>query len=120
MVSNGRALFVEGRKGKLSLPGGAKLSGEAPQCTAERETWEEAGISVRAQNRLYTFENGFQVFDCDLLPDQSIRSIKGTEGSWGLEIVRVHWLALSELDEFVWRFPDQLDVYKNLLIQRNK
>ncbi|WP_139137305.1 NUDIX hydrolase, partial [Vibrio tasmaniensis] len=32
--------------GQLSLPGGTVVSGESPSVAAQRETWEEAGLSV--------------------------------------------------------------------------
>ena len=50
VVENGRLLLVRRamnpEKGKWSLPAGFVDSGEDPQDTAVRETWEETGLTV--------------------------------------------------------------------------
>lgn len=52
------------RHGRLAPPGGSVEAGEAAQCTAVRETWEEAGVHVRPGRLLHRFENGFHLFRC--------------------------------------------------------
>ncbi|MBX2807052.1 MAG: NUDIX hydrolase [Cellvibrionaceae bacterium] len=113
IVENNRALFVEGKNGKLALPGGTKKAGEAPQCTAERETWEETGIQVIAQQQIYSFDNGFQLFNCKV---RFVDSIEGAGRPWRFEINDIHWLAIDEFDAYLWRFPSQVDRYKEQLI----
>ena len=112
IIDNNRALFVEGLNGKLSLPGGSKNAGEAPQCTAERETWEETGIHVVAKRKIYSFDNGFQLFDCDLLPSEKN---DGSYRPWRLEIKDIHWLTADKFEKHQWRFYDQIEIYKRLL-----
>ncbi|GII66557.1 hypothetical protein Skr01_66420 [Sphaerisporangium krabiense] len=43
----GRWLLVRHR-GRWQLPGGLVQSGESPQAAAEREAWEETGLSLRS------------------------------------------------------------------------
>jgi len=112
VVRGNKALFVEGKNGKLSLPGGTKKSGEAPQCTAERETWEETGMQVISQTKVHSFENGFQLFDCNLLDSQRM---DGSNRPLGLEIDAIHWLEADDFEGRAWRFPEQVERYKKQL-----
>ena len=106
IANDNKVLFVEGRNGKLSLPGGGLSSGEAPQCTAEREAWEETGIEVVAREKIMTFENGFQLFNCQAIAGQVLN---GSKRPRRMEIKAIHWLAADEFQGHQWRFPDQVE-----------
>ncbi len=110
--------MVEGKNGLLSLPGGGWHSGESPQCTAERETWEETGIEVKATERIVTFANGFQLFDCQMAGEQAVN---GAARPWRFEVANVHWFGEAELSEAKnWRFPDQIALIKTHLNENLK
>ena len=113
IVKNQKVLFVEGKSGKLSLPGGTSQFGEAPQCTAERETWEETNLIVIAGRKIDTFENGFQLYTCAISSQQTSNEYRPV---WNLEIKAIHWLSLEDFKDKTWRFPDQVDLYKAQLI----
>ncbi|MGD8112147.1 bifunctional NUDIX hydrolase/phosphatase PAP2 family protein [Vibrio sp. TRT 17S01] len=49
--------------GKLSLPGGTIITGEEPELTAQRETWEETGLVVTVKEPLGYTRNAI-VYDC--------------------------------------------------------
>lgn len=48
---------------KLSLPGGTIEKNEAPELAAQRETWEETGIKVRA-DRLLGMTDSAYIYNC--------------------------------------------------------
>jgi len=112
LVDNRKVLLIEGKNGKLSLPGGGKAKGEAPQCTAERETWEESGIEVTAGDKIISFDNGFQLFKCSMVGEQ----VKdGSERPWRFEVKAVHWLGKDDFEGKEWRFPEQVEFIKSQL-----
>lgn len=115
VIHGDKALYVEENNGKLSFPGGGLQSGEAPQCTAEREVWEETGIKVRAQRKLITFDNGFQLFECDIAGENAL---DGSERPWRFEINAVHWFDKHELaGNKPWRFPEQVKLVQQWLAE---
>ena len=109
---NNALLIVEDLEGKYSPPGGGKEKNEIAQCTAERETWEETGIAVRARNKLKEFDNGFILFSCD------ITDLDNNSKPWRMEIKNTHWLKADELDEKNWRFPEQVPFLKQQYVQK--
>ena len=60
--------------GHLSLPGGTVVAGESPAVAAQRETWEEAGLSVTVRLRL-------------IIPDKRFTT------RWTVQILE-QWMAL--------------------------
>ena len=56
-------LIEEVLTGKLSLPGGTIRQGEEPKLAAQRETWEETGLLVRANKLLVSTESAY-IYDC--------------------------------------------------------
>lgn len=112
VVHQNRLLIVEDYLKQMSLPGGTKTTGEAPQCTAEREVWEETGISVKAGRKIKTFENGFQVFACEVIGEQIL---DGSTRSAFSEIESIHWIAIDQFNGATWRFPGQVTLMKQYL-----
>ena len=94
---------------RWSLPGGGAEAGEAPAQVAEREVWEEIGLSVRAGAPLGQL-GGFAMFACApqsghlevlqrgvlLLPDAA-----------RMEVAEARLVPLGELAQLPWRFPQQ-------------
>ena len=109
VVHENKLLIVEDSKGRMSLPGGSKNSGEVAQCTAEREVWEETGVEVKAVKRITTFNNGFQLFECDISGKQVL---DGATRPWRFEIDEIHWFGLSQFVNKNWRYPEQLALMK--------
>lgn len=109
VVKNKKVLIIEGKNNLFQLPGGGAKKGEAAQCTAERETWEETGIEVVAGGLVETFENGFKLFDCTIKGDQIL---DGSNRPWRWEVKAVYWLGVDDFTGRKWRFPDQAEKIK--------
>ncbi len=104
-------LIVTLRKtGKQSLPGGTSEPGESPRCTAYRETLEETGLKVSVNEHLATFENGFQLFRCELKSDQQPLNILD-QG----EISAIDWRTWLSLDQDNWRYPSMYPQTRTLI-----
>ena len=116
VVHENKLLIVEDNKGRMSLPGGSKNSDEVAQCTAEREVWEETGVEVKAVKRIITFNNGFQLFECDISGKQVL---DGSTRPWRFEIDEIHWFGLSQFVNRNWRYPEQLELMKEHLKNYN-
>lgn len=112
IIEEGKILITEGIFGAFQLPAGTMSGGEPAQCTAERETWEETGLTVRANNLFKKFENGFMLFDCDVIGNQAK---DGSDRPLGLEVKNVHWLGSKDFAGKKWRYPDQAKIIKKYL-----
>lgn len=110
-MSRGELLVVQGFNGKLSLPGGSSEPGESARCTAFRETWEETGLHLVPGELLRVFDTGFHLYRCER-----------DSGSGGInpplrfEVQDVFYLQPGRFGEFDWRYPDQRDLLRNLLL----
>lgn len=98
--------MIQQRSGKYSFPGGTAEPGESAQCTAHRETWEEASVEVQVSTVKATFDNGFVLFNCDVRDGEF-------QTNNSLEVSDVIWVAPGGIPEQKWRFPEQ----KQLAIQ---
>jgi ADP-ribose pyrophosphatase len=92
-------------KGKWAIPGGSVKLGETLQAAAERETFEETGLRVKAGKLIYSFDTILRDetgrvqfhyvildFRAELLdPDQPLIS--------GDDALDVGWFTLDEVDE---------------------
>lgn len=109
VLRNGELLLMEGRGGKIGPPAGNVEKGESAQCGAERETWEETGVDVRALSLAAEFDNGFKLYWCE------------ATGDFDPEIRRpleVSSVGLYDPDTFYdlnWRFPEQALVIHQLV-----
>ena len=112
-VAHGEALLlVQQHNGLWGPPGGGATRGESAQCTAQRETWEEAGVRVEVGELLRVFDNGFHLFRChsdDPPPAPQPRSAR--------EIKAAQWLPAGDLQQLDWRFPSQQSYLRQLLLQ---
>ena len=63
--SDAGILLVRDWSGQLALPGGSVERDESAHCGAEREVFEETGLSVAAGSLATVFDNGFHLFWCD-------------------------------------------------------
>lgn len=119
VVHDNKLLLAEGRNGAISLPGGGMDEGEAAQCTAEREVWEETGIKVKANDLVNTFENGFHVYTCSIVDVQN-QQLDGANRPFRADVAQVHWLGPDDFENKQWRFPEQVGLMKLHLIERGK
>ncbi len=101
VVDNGRILLVETPRDKFGPPGGVVAQGEPSQCGAERETWEETGIRVRAGDLFQRFGNGFRLYRCYPVGDIEI------DVQRRIEIGSAAFYAPSDFEQLQWRFPGQ-------------
>jgi 8-oxo-dGTP pyrophosphatase MutT (NUDIX family) len=94
--------------GRLGFPAGASAGGEAAPCTASRETLEETGISVRVEERLRVFDNGFHLYRCSLLDEKDYvpGAIPVPEFA-AAEISDIAWLPPSSITAAEWRYPEE-------------
>jgi len=96
-------LVVRHLSTKLGMPAGFGEPGESAQCTAHRETWEEAGVAVRVGELLWEDpKNNFFLFECFLADDRS-----ESAGLDAAEVTAVLWLDPQGIEPSQWRFPDQ-------------
>ncbi len=99
---NGALLVVESLDGKLSPPGGSAETGEDARCTAYRETWEETGLRLQPAELLAVFDTGFHLYYCE--HDANSGEIDPPPR---MEVRQAFYLAVSEFDNWNWRFPGQ-------------
>ena len=102
--------------GHLSLPGGTVVSGEPPAIAAQRETWEEAGLSVTVGDVL-GYTDSAVVYDCisdsEVISYQARNELGGFElpiwfaPHYGVEVSRAMLLPPTELEANQYRYPDQ-------------
>lgn len=109
VVDQGDLLLVKIMGGFYGPPGGSVDSDEAAQCAAERETWEETGITVRAGELAMEFENGFQLYWCESVSGREINITRP------IEIQDADWFAPDEFVQLRWRYANQGDTIYSLM-----
>ncbi len=109
-VLNGELLLVRGLNGKISVPGGSSLPGDAAKCTAFRVTLVESVLRLDPGVALRVFATGFVLYRCTYGP---------SAGEIGppppLEILEVLYLSPERFDEYQWRFPEQKELLREML-----
>ena len=110
LEKNNGVLLVQQRNGKYSFPGGTAKPAENAQCTAHRETWEEAGIDVSVGKLKHRFENGFRLYEC--FSDTAQLTTKDS-----LEVKRVIYIRPELIPKEQWRFPDQRQLAIDWLVK---
>ncbi|MFA0523559.1 phosphatase PAP2 family protein [Vibrio sp. 10N.222.52.C3] len=111
--------------GQLSLPGGTVVSGEPPAVAVQRETWEEAGLSVTVGDVL-GYTDSAVVFDC--ISDSEVISYKARNElggfelpiwfapHYGVEVSRAMLLPPTELQDHQYRYPEQWSEINELFL----
>lgn len=111
--------------GHLSLPGGTVVAGESPAVAAQRETWEEAGLSVTVGDVL-GYTDSAVVFDC--VSDSEVISYKARNElggfelpiwfapHYGVEVSRAMLLPPTDLQASQYRYPDQWNEINELFL----
>jgi 8-oxo-dGTP pyrophosphatase MutT (NUDIX family) len=97
-----RLLVIRHRPtGRLDLPGGRSKRGESARCTAERETWEEAGLVVRAGPAV---RGRPRLFHCE--PLETIDAGRDPPLRWwsSAEVSEVLWVDPRTIAERDWRY----------------
>ena len=112
VVTNRGALLVRDWTGSVGLPGGSVQPGESARCGAEREVFEETGLSVVAGDMAQRFDNGFQLFWCEVAApaEPTIHS--------PFEIRQIIWWQPAEARFIEWRYPRQGDQIQALIAGR--
>ena len=113
VVTDRGVLLVRDWTGSVALPGGSVRPGESAQCGAEREVFEETGLSVVAGESAKSFDNGFQLFWCKVAvpAEPSIHR--------PLEIRQIIWWQPAEARFIEWRYPRQGDQIRALITERD-
>lgn len=112
VVQGGRLLLVETIGIRWGPPGGSVERNESAQCAAERETWEETGIEVRAMELAHQFDNGFRLFWCAPMNSTTIDVHRP------LEVFDANWFAPDQFKDVDWRFPEQDILITEILRKR--
>ncbi|KZX63565.1 DNA mismatch repair protein MutT [Vibrio sp. HI00D65] len=116
--------------GQLSLPGGTVVAGESPAIAAQRETWEEAGLSVTVGDVL-GYTDSAVIYDCisdsEVISYQARNEIGGFElpiwfaPHYGVEVSRAMLLPPTALPANQYRYPEQWsEIYKLFLLATNQ
>ena len=112
VVTDHGVLLVRDWTGSVALPGGSVRPGESAQCGAEREVFEETGLSVVAGERAKSFDNGFQLFWCEVAVSAEPTIHRP------FEIRQIIWWQPAEARFIEWRYPRQGDEIKTLIAGR--
>ena len=111
--------------GQLSLPGGTVVSGEDPAIAAQRETWEEAGLSVTVGDVL-GYTDSAVIYDCisdsEVISYQARNELGGFElpiwfaPHYGVEVSRAMLLPPTALPTNQYRYPEQWSEINELFL----
>lgn len=113
VVYHGKVLLVETRTGGFTPPGGTVGLGDVPQCTAERETWEESGVEVEVTELFHRFRNGFRLYWCEPVGEPSPRV-----DPFQLEVLEAGFYETSAFETLQWRFPEQAEMLRDAVEAR--
>jgi 8-oxo-dGTP diphosphatase len=111
-VDDGELLLVKIMGGTYGPPGGSVYADEPAQCTAERETWEETGVQVKAGDLAAEFDNGFRLYWCSPVAGREI------EISRPIEIQHADWYPPELFQHLKWRYANQADIIQTLMDER--
>ncbi|MDD7805265.1 MAG: NUDIX hydrolase [Endozoicomonas sp. (ex Botrylloides leachii)] len=108
--NKGEVLMVEQVNQQVNVPGGSSDYQESAQCTAHRETWEETGLDISPVQLIKIFNNGFQLYLCQL------KGINNTiNPPMRLEVRRAFWLNPEHFSHYQWRYSNQQSWLKQWL-----
>lgn len=106
----------------LKPPGGMPDHGESAQCTAYRETFEEAGVNVTVGELLHVFGNKFFLFHCRLDPQDRVRTTFDVPDAALEEVYEILLIdpatMVNETTGRIerWRFPSDGPVMRKLFL----
>ena len=100
--------------GGWAVPGGTVAAGESALCGAEREAFEETGLSVTATELRIVLDNGFHLYWCDAEPNALPRVHRP------LEIREAAWLQPDTLSPDAWRHPGQSEIITGLVVAKSQ
>ena len=109
VITDRGVLLVRDWTGSVALPGGSVRPGESARCGAERELFEETGLVALAGHTAQRFDNGFQLFWCEVA-DSAEPTIHRP-----LEIRQIIWWQPDEARFIEWRYPRQGDQIRALI-----
>ena len=112
IVEQGQVLMLKQWNAKWALPGGTAEVGEAAQCTAMRETWEETGLKVDVGELIHIYDNGFHLFSCERQVGQPMLN---KNRPFTFEVLEVAWMGVEQFDDLNWRFSNQRQVIETWL-----
>lgn len=112
VVDRGDVLLVQIFEGTYGPPGGSVDSAESAQCAAERETWEETGVAVKATDLAAKFDNGFHLYWCDVVGSREVSLGRP------LEIKSADWYAPDDFSSLSWRFEGQGNTIVSLILDK--
>ena len=107
------ALLVKDWSNEWALPGGSVNASESARCGAEREVFEETGLTARAGDLAIVFDNGFHLYWCGVPASAEPRIHRP------LEVADVTWWNLEALPDGTWRYPGQGAMIRELILARS-
>ena len=106
------ALLVKDFSDEWALPGGSVAEGESARCGAEREAFEETGMTARSGLLAAVFENEFHLYWCEVSPTAEPVIHRP------LEVAELIWWQLEALPDGSWRYPGQGETIRDLILAR--
>ena len=107
-------LLVKSWSGEWALPGGSVNASESSRCGAEREVFEETGLTARTGDLAIVFDNGFHLYWCEVPASVEPRIHRP------LEVADVIWWNLEALPDGTWRYPGQGAMIRELIVARSE
>lgn len=114
------ALVIDQLGNQIQLPIGARQSGEAPHCTAIRETLEETGVKVKLEGLIERLGNG-DVYLYRCRPSSPIAPAASLHARDRVEIAEVVLVDPQHLTlrngqslRWSWRFPRDQQLIQRL------
>ena len=102
-------LLVESPRQQWGPPGGSVGQGEAAQCAAARETWEETGLAVSVGRLARRFDNGFHLYWCQPRDETEPHRRRP------FEVYSVGYVAPEDFVSVSWRYAEQGAQLKKLI-----
>lgn len=97
-----------------ALPGGSVAVDESALCGAEREAFEETGLTVTAIELAIVLDNGFHLYWCEAAPGALPRVHRP------LEVREAAWLKPDALSPDAWRYPGQGEIITGLVAAKSQ
>lgn len=107
--------ILHGKTKKWDIPAGKPDHGELAHQTAERETFEETGLKVKAKRLIYIDPEPFYIYECKLVDENlDISKPLPVPASTQGEIDQARFIDVDQLNQKNTRYPDFLDTFLGL------